>query len=48
MRSHLWHAKAQIDRSDLPTLGEMHRDQVGSAKAESQTEMVARYRQELY
>ena len=48
MRSHLWHAKAQIDRSELPTLGEMLRDQVGSGKAESQTEMVARYRQELY
>ena len=48
MRSHLWDAQAQIDRSELPTLGLMLRDQVGSGKAESQAEMVERYRGELY
>lgn len=48
MRSHLWDPAAQIDRSELPTLGQMIRDQTGSGVAESQAEMVARYRTELY
>jgi len=48
MRSHLWDPRAQIDRSELPTLGEMLRDQTGSGKAELQAEMVERYRGELY
>ena len=48
MRSRLWSAEAQIDRSELPTLGEMLRDQTGSGAAESQAAMVARYHQELY
>jgi uncharacterized protein len=48
MRSRLWHAEARIDRSELPTLGQMLRDQTGSGVPESQTEMVARYRTELY
>jgi len=47
MRSRLWDPEARIDRSDLPTMGEMMRDQVGSA-AESQEAMVARYRTQLY
>jgi hypothetical protein len=48
MRSHLWDAKAQIERSELPTLGEMIRDQIGSGEAEPQAQMVERYREELY
>lgn len=49
MRSHLWDPAAQIDRSELPTLGQMLRDQVGPAvPVESQTQMVERYRTELY
>jgi hypothetical protein len=47
MRSRLWNPEARIDRSELPTMGEMMRDQVGSA-AESQESMVARYRTQLY
>ena len=48
MRSRLWDPAAQIDRSELPTMGQMMRDQTGSGVAESQAEMVARYRTELY
>jgi uncharacterized protein len=47
MRSRLWDPEARVDRSQLPTMGEMMRDQVGSA-AESQAAMVARYRTQLY
>jgi PPOX class probable FMN-dependent enzyme len=48
MRSRLWCAEAQIDRSELPTLGEMLRHQTGSGAAESQAAMIARYHTELY
>ena len=48
MRSRLWDAEAQVERSTLPSLGEMLRDQLGLAEAETQDEMVARYRQSLY
>jgi hypothetical protein len=47
MRSRLWDPEARVDRAELPTMGEMMRDQVGSA-AESQESMVARYRTQLY
>jgi uncharacterized protein len=48
MRSRLWHPDARIDRAELPTLGEMLRDQLGSGAVESQAEMVERYRGQLY
>jgi PPOX class probable FMN-dependent enzyme len=48
MRSRLWDPDARIDRSELPTLGQMLRDQTGSSVAETQAEMVARYRTQLY
>jgi PPOX class probable FMN-dependent enzyme len=49
MRSRLWDPDAQIDRSSLPTLGQMFRDQIGSEiEPEPQESMVARYRDELY
>jgi hypothetical protein len=49
MRSHLWDPGRHIERTDLPTLGEMLRDQIGSHDLpESQDEMVERYRAELY
>jgi len=48
MRSRLWDPKAQIERAELPTLGAMLRDQIGSGPVESQAEMVTRYREELY
>lgn len=49
MRSRLWDADAQVDRSALPTMGEMLRDQTGSTDPpESQEDMVERYREVLY
>ncbi|HEX5559673.1 MAG TPA: pyridoxamine 5'-phosphate oxidase family protein [Gaiellales bacterium] len=48
MRSRLWSPEAQVERSALPTLGVMLREQTGVGPAESQAQMVARYRNELY
>ncbi|QRG07517.1 pyridoxamine 5'-phosphate oxidase family protein [Xanthobacter dioxanivorans] len=55
MRSRLWDARAQVERSALPTMGEMLRDQIASKpdagatiEAESQEAMVERYRALLY
>ncbi len=48
MRSRLWHASAQQDRSVLPTMGEMIGSQIGTQGApESQEAMLARYRNDL-
>lgn len=49
MRSRLWDADAQIDRSTLPSLGQMLRDQIGDeVMPESQRVMAERYRTQLY
>lgn len=48
MRSRLWSQETRIERSELPTLGAMLREQTGVGPAESQAEMLARYRTELY
>ena len=49
MRSRLWDPEAQIERSELPTLGEMLRDQLSSTEEpEPQDEMLERYKAELY
>jgi len=48
MRSRLWDPDARIERTDLPTMGQMLRDQIGSGRAETQAEMVERYRDQLY
>jgi uncharacterized protein len=48
MRSRLWDPDARIDRTALPTMGQMLRDQIGSGRAETQAEMVERYRGQLY
>jgi PPOX class probable FMN-dependent enzyme len=48
MRSRLWDPEAQVERSTLPSLGEMLRDQLGLAEAETQEQMLERYRQSLY
>ena len=48
MRSRLWDPGARIERTELPTLGEMLRDQTGMGRAEPQAEMVERYRGQLY
>jgi PPOX class probable FMN-dependent enzyme len=48
MRSRLWHADEQVQRSVLPTMGQMIQDQTGLATAaESQAEMLARYQAQL-
>jgi len=49
MRSRLWDPDAQVPRDELPTMGEMMRDHIGSGEEpESQDEMVERYRKILY
>ena len=48
MRSALWNASTQVERSVLPTMGEMLRDQTGMAgPPETQEAMLARYAQVL-
>jgi hypothetical protein len=48
VRSRLWSQEAQVDRSELPPLGVMLREQTGVGRAESHAEMLTRYRNELY
>jgi hypothetical protein len=49
MRARLWEADAKIERASLPSLGEMLKEQIGLATpAESQADMLARYRENLY
>ncbi len=48
MRSKLWDASLQVERSVLPTMGQMLADQIGEpALAESQAQMVERYKADL-
>jgi PPOX class probable FMN-dependent enzyme len=52
MRSRLWEASRHIDRAQLPSMGEMLRDQIRSLRGEeieveAQAEMLARYQQSL-
>lgn len=48
MRSKLWDMEAQMDRSEMPTLGKMLNDQLGTTHPEeTQEEMVKRYEKEL-
>lgn len=48
MRSRLWNPESHVDRSLLPTLGQMLNDQTGiQAPAETQEEMVKRYSPDL-
>ena len=49
LRADLWSTAAQIKRDQLPSLGQMIKDQVGLAgEPEPQAAMEARYRQNLY
>jgi len=48
MRSHFWNPAIQIDRSTLPSIGEMIKDQINWHTAETQEEMLVRYRETLY
>lgn len=48
MRSKLWSDAARVERSALPTMGQMINEQSGmQAPAESQAQMLARYTQDL-
>jgi PPOX class probable FMN-dependent enzyme len=52
MRSSLWDASRQVARSEMPSMGEMLRDQIGDrlsadAPVETQAQMLERYRQTL-
>ncbi len=48
MRSKLWTDAARVERSTLPTIGQMIRDQTGlDAPAETQAQMLARYATDL-
>lgn len=48
MRSKLWNDDSKIERSELPTIGEMLKDQLGSKEpAETQGDMVKRYQKDL-
>jgi PPOX class probable FMN-dependent enzyme len=47
MRSRLWDPDAQVDRGVLPSLGEMIHEQTGVGAAETQPEMLERYRDTL-
>lgn len=49
IRSRLWDPDALVDRSELPTLGEMLKDQLDQpGPAETREEMLARYSKSLY
>ncbi|ADH89805.1 pyridoxamine 5'-phosphate oxidase-related FMN-binding protein [Ancylobacter novellus DSM 506] len=48
MRSHAWDASHFIERARLPSMGEMLRDQLNLATAETQAEMLERYKATLY
>jgi len=48
MRSHAWDAATFLPRERLPSMGEMLRDQLGLAVAETQPEMLERYQKTLY
>lgn len=48
MRSRLWDSAAQVERSILPTMGQMIQDQTGgSGPQETQEQMLARYAPDL-
>ncbi|MBB3771823.1 hypothetical protein FHS55_002432 [Angulomicrobium tetraedrale] len=48
MRSRAWDPASHVPRSRLPSMGEMLRDQLDLATAETQAEMLTRYRETLY
>jgi PPOX class probable FMN-dependent enzyme len=48
MRSRLWDPASRIERSTLPSMGEMLRDQIGpQVPAETQEQMLERYKSDL-
>ncbi len=48
MRSKLWSVETKIDRNEIPTIGEMLKDQLKSTEPlESQEDMIKRYKKDL-
>jgi PPOX class probable FMN-dependent enzyme len=47
MRSKLWGAEHRVERSVLPSMGQMLQEQIGSGAGETQEQMLERYRSEL-
>ena len=48
MRSKLWSPDSKIERSEMPSMGQMLHDQIGgNSKIETQDEMVKRYQKDL-
>jgi len=48
MRSKLWSEESKMERSEMPTMGQMLNEQIGSfEKVESQEDMVQRYQDDL-
>jgi len=48
MRSKLWSPETQIERAQMPTMGQMLKDQIGgNEEPETQEEMVRRYQSDL-
>ena len=48
MRAHLWDPAARLERTALPTIGQMINDQIGLATPpETQEAMLARYARDL-
>jgi len=48
MRSRLWDTSSHISRTELPTMGQMLKDQIGDGgRAETQEEMVERYSRQI-
>lgn len=48
MRSKLWSVETKIDRNEIPTIGEMLKDQLKSTEPlESQEDMIERYKKDL-
>lgn len=48
MRSRAWDPASHVERASLPSMGEMMRDQLNLPTAETQAEMLERYRATLY
>ena len=48
MRSEFWNSEHHVDRTTFPSIGEMIRDQINWDSAETQAEMLVRYKETLY
>ena len=48
MRSKLWNAESRVERTVLPTMGQMLNEQIGvQGPLETQEQMIERYKEDL-